>query len=124
VFNQLFITVNTYYKKSYPKKAISIAVFYISILQISLLLLLGSFFAGFFKQMHVDTLTADNAWLLFIITSIAFYFKNWMSYSGRNLMIIKAKMNKKTQSQYNIYLLWLLPVAITALAIILLRSFL
>ena len=124
MFNQLFITVNNYYKKSYPKKAISIAVFYISLLQISLLLLLGSFFAGFFKQMHVDTLTADNAWLLFIITSIAIYFKNWMSYSGRNLMIIKAKMNKKTQTQYNISLLWLLPVAITALAIILLRSFL
>ena len=124
MFIQLFITVNTYYKKSFPKKAISIAIFYISLFQISLLLLLGSFFAGFFKQMHVDTLTADNVWMLFIITSIAIYFKNWMSYSGRSLMILKAKMNKKKQSDYNIFLLWLLPIASTALAIILLRSFL
>ena len=124
MFNQLFITVNTYYKKSYPKKALSIAVFYISLFQISLLFLLGSFFAGFFKQMYIETLSADNAWLLFIVTSIAIYFKNWMTYSGRNLMILKAKVNNKNQTRYNIFLLWLLPFASTTLAIILLRSFL
>ena len=124
VFNQFFFNVYAYYRTSFKKRASTIAVFYISLLQISLVLLLGSFFAAFFKQMHVDTLTPDKGWILFIVISIVIYFKNWMSYSGRNLMIIKAKMNKKTQSQYNIYLLWLLPVAITALAIILLRSFL
>jgi len=124
VFSQLFITVNTYYKKSFPKKALSIAVFYISLLQISLVLLLGSFFAGFFKQMRVDTLTANNAWMLFVIVSIFIYFKNWMSYNGRGLMILKAKMNKKKQADYNIFLIWLLPIASTTLAIILLRSFL
>lgn len=124
MFDQLFFTVNTYYKISYTKKALSIAVFYISLLQISLLFLLGCFFAGFFKQMHVDTLSADNAWILFIITSIAIYFKNWMSYTGRSLMILKAQMNKKKQSDYSIFLLWLLPAASTALAIILLSSFL
>ena len=124
IFDQFVLNIFNYYKTRFKRKANTIAVFYISLLQISLLLLLGSFFAGFFKQMHVDTLTADNAWMLFIITSIAIYFKNWMSYSGRSLMILKVKMNKKKQSEYSIFLLWLLPVATTTLAIILLRSFL
>lgn len=124
IFDQFVLNIFNYYKTRFKRKANTIAVFYISLLQISLLLLLGSFFAGFFKQMHVDTLTADNAWMLFIITSIVIYFKNWMSYSGRSLMILKVKMNKKKQSEYSIFLLWLLPVATTTLAIILLRSFL
>ncbi|RLD29875.1 MAG: hypothetical protein DRI75_01835 [Bacteroidetes bacterium] len=123
-FNQLFFTVYTYYKKSYKRKASRIAVFYISLLQISLVLLLGMFFAAFFNQMKIDTLTSGNAWILFVITSIFIYFKNWMSFSGRNRMILKAKMTKKKTPQQNIILIWLLPVASTALAIILLRSFL
>ena len=124
VFNQFFYSVYSYYKASYKKKANAIAVFYISLLQISLVLLLGSFFAAFFKQMHVDTLNSENAWILFIMTSIIIYFKNWMSYNGRSRMIINAKLSKKKKLGYNIILLWLLPVANIILAIILLRSFL
>ena len=74
LFNQLFFTVYTYYKKAYKSKASRIAVFYISLFQISLVLLLGVFFAAFFNQMKVDTLTSDNAWTLFVITSIFLYF--------------------------------------------------
>ncbi|MBE9489343.1 MAG: hypothetical protein IMY67_03530 [Bacteroidetes bacterium] len=124
VFNQFFYSVYSYYKMSYRKKANAIAVFYISLLQISLVLLLGSFFAAFFKQMQVDTLNSENAWILFIMTSIIIYFKNWMSYNGRSRMIINAKLSKKKKLGYNIILLWLLPVANIILAIILLRSFL
>ena len=124
VFNQLFFSVYSFYKTTYKKKANTIAVFYISLLQISLVLLLGSFFAAFFNQMNVDTLTSGNAWTLFIIISIIIYFKNWMSYNGRNRMILKAKMTKKKTPQQNIILLWLLPFASTTVAIILLRSFL
>ncbi len=124
IFNQLFFSVYTFYKTTYKKKASAIAVFYISLLQISLVLLFGSFFAAFFNQMHVETLTSGNAWTLFVISSIFIYFKNWMSYNGRNRMILKAKMSKKKTPDQNIILLWSLPFASTALAIILLRSFL
>ncbi len=123
-FNQLFFSVYSFYKTTYKKKANTIALFYISLLQISLVLLLGSFFAAFFKQMHVDTLTSGNAWTLFIVISIFIYFKNWISYNGRNRMIINAKLSKKKKLEYNIILLWFLPIASTALSIILLRSFL
>lgn len=124
IFNQLFLSVYTYYKTSFKKKANTIAVFYISLLQISIVLLLGSFFAAFFKQMNVETLTSENAWILFITISIILYFKNWMSYNGRNRMIMNAKTSNKKKLGYNIILLWLLPIANTVLAIILLRSFL
>ena len=124
IFNQLFLSVYTYYKTSFKKKANTIAVFYISLLQISIVLLLGSFFATFFKQMSVETLTSENAWILFIAISIILYFKNWMSYNGRNRMIMNAKTSNKKKLGYHIISIWMLPFAATTLAIILLRSFL
>lgn len=124
IFNQLFLNVYTYYKTSFKKQANTIAVFYISLLQISLVLVLGSFFAAFFKQMNVETLTSENAWILFITISIILYFKNWMSYNGRNRMIMNAKTSNKKKLQHHIILIWMLPFATTTLAIILLRSFL
>ena len=124
IFDQLFFAIHSYYKISYKRKASTIAVFYISLLQISLILLLGSFFAGFFRQMHVETLTSNNGWTLFIVISFVIYFKNWMSYNGRTRMIKNAKMSHKKKLGYNIILLWLLPIANTLLAIILLNSFL
>ena len=124
VFDQLFFSIHSYYKISYKRNASTIAVFYISILQISLVLLFGSFFAAFFKQMNVVVLTSGNAWILFITISIILYFKNWMSYNGRNRMIMNAKTSNKKKLGYNIILLWFLPIANILLAIILLRSFL
>ena len=124
IFNQLFLSVYSYYKIPHKKQANRIAIFYISLFQISLVLLLGSFFAGFFRQMHIETLTSNNGWTLFIVISFVIYFKNWMSYNGRNRMIMNAKTSNKKKLGYNIILLWLLPIANTVLAIILLRSFL
>lgn len=124
VFNQLFFSVYAFYKTSFKKKANTIAVFYISLLQISIVLLLGSFFAGFFKQMDIDTLDSENAWTLFVLVSLAIYFKNWMSYNGKKRIIINAIMNNKKKVVYNIILLWLLPIVCISLSVILLQSFL
>ena len=124
VFDQLFFVVYTYYKTKFKRRANKIAVLYISIFQVSLVLLLGSFFAAFFKQMHIQMLTSSNGWLLFVMTSIFIYFKNWISYSGKHRMIINAKMSKKKKQKHNIVLLWVLPMASITLALILLRSFL
>jgi hypothetical protein len=124
LFNKFFFSIYNYHKTSFKKKANKIAVFYVSALQISLVLLFGSFFAAFFKQMKQETITSENGWMLFIIISIGIYFKNWMTYNGRNRMIINAKTSNNKKLQYNIVLLWLLPVANITLAIILLGSFL
>tara|TARA_R110002073_G_scaffold92345_4_gene216489 strand:- start:2019 stop:2162 length:144 start_codon:yes stop_codon:yes gene_type:complete len=46
-----------------------------------------------------------------------------MQYTGKRRMMIHAKMNKKkSKSTYNIYLLWLLPVAILGLTYVVFQA--
>ena len=122
IFDQLFFNSFDYYKKAtYKKKANAIAIFYITLVQASLLLVLGVFFSKFFHQMHVETMSAPKAWVLFAIVSLVLYFKNWIQYSGKKRKIMNA--NQKKKSSYGIITLWLIPVVAVFLAIIFLRVF-
>ncbi len=118
IFDSLFFNVFKHYKDAKSKKANQIATAYISILQCALVLVLGVFFAGFFKQMNMETMSQDKAWILFIMVSIFIFFKNWMQYAGRKRKVLNAKMLKKKSANYSIYLLWLLPIACILLAFI------
>jgi hypothetical protein len=108
-----------YYKKKNGKKAIRFATLYVSILQCSFLLLLGVFFTGFFKQMHVDTMSASKAWTLFILISVALFFKNWMQYSGKKRNMLNAKRLQQKNQAYSIGLLFILPFIVLGLAYVL-----
>lgn len=121
-FSILFFHFFKHYKTKKSKKANSIATFYITFLQGSLLLLLGIFFAKFFRQMHMDTMSASKAWTLFVLAMIFIYFKNWMQYGGRKRKILNAKMIKNKKLTYNIWLLWLLPIAILGLTFVLFQA--
>lgn len=122
IFDQLFFNSFDYYKKgTYKKKATSIAIYYITLVQASFLLVLGVFFAEFFHQMHVATMTVSKAWILFVIASLALYFTNWIQYSGKKRKILNANQKKKTN--YSIITLWLIPAAAIFLTIIFLRIF-
>ena len=121
-FDILFYHFFNHFKLKKNKKANSIATFYVTVLQCSLLLLLGVFFAGFFRQMHVDTMSASKAWTLFILVAIFLYFKNWMQYGGRKRKVLNAKIIKKKKLPYNIWLLWLLPIVIFGLTYILFQA--
>ena len=121
-FDSLFFHFFQYYKSKKSKKANGIATFYLTLLQSSLLLLLGVFFAGFFRQMHVVTMSAPKAWTLFVLVVIFLYFKNWMQYSGRKRKVLNAKVLKNRKLNYNIWLLWLLPVVILGLTYILYQA--
>jgi len=118
IFDSLFFNVFKHYKDAKSKKANQIATVYISILQCALVLVLGVFFAGFFKQMNMETMSQDKAWVLFIMVSVFIFFKNWMQYAGRKRKVLNAKMLKKKSANYSIYLLWLLPIACILLAFI------
>tara|TARA_R110002072_G_scaffold60994_1_gene154181 strand:+ start:149 stop:529 length:381 start_codon:yes stop_codon:yes gene_type:complete len=119
----LFYNIFSYYKPKLKQKANTIAVAYIAFLQVSLLLLLGVFFAGFFRQMNMVTISSSKVWTLFTLIAIFIYFKNWMQYTGKRRMMINAKMNKKkSKSTYNIYLLWLLPVAVLGLTYVVFQA--
>lgn len=121
-FNILFFHFFHFYKNKKNKKANSIATFYITFLQSSLLLLLGVFFAKFFRQMHIDTMSSYKAWALFGLIVLFLYFKNWMQYSGRRQKVLNAKMLKNRKLTYNIWLLWLLPLAVLGLTYVLFQA--
>lgn len=117
-FDNLFFHFFNHYKNNKYKAANKIATFYLTFLQASLLLLLGVFFAGFFKQMNVSTMSAPKAWTLFVLVLLFLYFKNWMQYGGRKRKVRSVKMLKNKKLNYNIWLLWALPLIILGLAYI------
>lgn len=122
IFHQLFYNSFNHYKNgAYKKKANTIAVYYITVVQASLLLVLGVFFAEFFRQMHVSTMSSTKAWIFFVIVVLLLHFKNWIQYSGKKRKIMNASHNKKTD--YGIVTLWLFPIVAVFLAIIFLKLF-
>ena len=123
VFDQFALNIFNYYKPRLKRKANTIAVFYLSLLQCSLLLLLGVFFTEFFNQMKVETMSSSNAWILFIIASVFIYFKNWMSFTGKKRLLLNTKSNKKKFNTYNVWVLWLVPFACIAISLMLLNKF-
>ncbi len=115
-FDILFYNVFSYFKPKYKQKSNSIAIVYVSVLQCTLLLLLGVFFSGFFRQMNVSTMSQEKAWITFVLVAGFVCFKNWLLYTGKRRMMINSKMNKKKKSNlYNIWLLFLLPIFVLGL---------
>lgn len=122
LFDQLFFNSFNYYKNgSFKKKANAIAILYITIVQVSFLLVLGVFFAEFFNKMHVATMSSTKAWVLFVLASLLLYFINWIQYSGKKRKIMNA--NQKRTSNYGIFTLWLIPAVAVFLAIIFMKVF-
>ncbi|HLV13763.1 MAG TPA: hypothetical protein VKY41_01185 [Xanthomarina sp.] len=119
VFDSLFFNVFKHYKDAKSKKANELATMYISVLQCAILLLLGVFFAGFFNQMNMDTMSQEKAWFLFVLASGFIFFKNWIQYAGKKRKVLNAKMLKKKSANHSILMLWLLPVACVILSVIL-----
>ncbi|MEY8849849.1 hypothetical protein AB9K26_13605 [Psychroserpens sp. XS_ASV72] len=117
-FDLFYLSIFNHYKTHFKRNANSIAVIYISLLQIALVLLLGAFFAVFFEQMHVNTPSSSKVWTLFIIFSVTVYFRNWLTYTGKKRSVLNAKISKNKKVAYNIWLLWLLLLGCIALAII------
>ena len=122
LFDKLFFSVFKHYKEAQNKKANKIATVYISVLQSTLLLLLGVFFAGFFNQMHVNTISQDKAITLFILACIFIFFKNWMQYAGRKRKVLNAKMLKSKSLGYNIWIIWMLPLVSLGLTFIIYQA--
>lgn len=122
VFDQLFFNSFDHYKKStYKKNANTIAVYYITLVQASLVLVLGVFFAEFLNKMHVVTMSSAKAWTLFVVVSIVLYFKNWIRYGGKKRRVLNALPRRKTD--YSIWTLWLIPVAALLLSVLFLKIF-
>ncbi|NRA94520.1 MAG: hypothetical protein HRU26_17965 [Psychroserpens sp.] len=121
-FDSIFLNVFKHYKTRFKQKAGSVAILYVSALQIGLILLLGAFFARFMKEMHMNTMESWKAWTLFVLFSVGIYFRNWMVYSGKKRNIISAKRIHKSNEQIALWKLWLLLFATYFLALLILNA--
>lgn len=118
IFDTLFFNVFQHYKPTQKKKANTIALYYITGLQCSLVLLSGIVVSAFLNEMNSGTMSSGNAWALFIMTCIVLVFKNWIQYSGKKRKVLNAKLNSKKKPElYNIWLLWALLVTALVLSI-------
>ncbi|MFT5848463.1 MAG: hypothetical protein ACJARX_001992 [Psychroserpens sp.] len=118
IFDTLFFNVFQHYKPTQKKKANTIALYYITGLQCSLLLLSGIVVSSFLNEMNSGTMSSGNAWALFIMACIFLVFKNWIQYSGKKRKVLNAKLNNKKKPElYNIWLLWALLVSALVLSI-------
>ena len=120
-FDSLFFSIYNYYKQRKKKMANRIALFYITIVQGVLILLLGIFFSEFFKNMNVATISADKAWIFFVLIIMVLAFKNWIQYSGRKRKVLRARHSSSKSKDHNIVVLWLVPIFGLLLSIILLK---
>jgi len=121
-FDQFFFAIFSAFKPKLKQKANSIALLYVSTLQIALLFVIGVFFTTFLNKMHVKTMSTSNMWTLFTIFSIIIHLKNWMKYNGKSRKVLNAKFNK-SKNTYSISILLLLPVICIILGVIMLKSF-
>ena len=121
-FNQLYITVFSRFKGRFKQKANTIALYYISVVEIALLLLIGVFFNKFLDQMKVVVMTGADAWLLFVMTAVFIHFKNWVRYSGRKRRVLNAKLSSKKGLEYSSFLLIVLPIGIVGLSLLMLKA--
>ncbi|WP_452222746.1 hypothetical protein [Lacinutrix chionoecetis] len=122
IFDRFFYFIFTRFKAQFKQKANTIALVYISVLQIAILFLLGAFFAAFFSQLHVNSISSENAWVLFVIASIAIHLKNWISYNGKTRKVMNAKFNRKKAPKYNMLLLFSLPFICVLMGYIFLQA--
>ena len=119
-FDTLYFTVQKQYKPKHKQKANGFALWYVSLLQSGLLLFVGVLIAHFFKGMSTSGLSQDKAWLLFGMSVVFVFFRNWMLYSGRKQKIMLAKGRKKASGDYKLWMLWLLLLGVFGLSFMML----
>ena len=123
IFDVLFYNVFQQYKPTQKKKANSIALYYINILQCTLLLIVGIVITTVLKDTNISTMSSGNAWTLFILVCLFLIFRNWIQYSGKKRKLLNVKFNSKKKPElYNIWLLWALLVSAIILAIAMLTT--
>ncbi len=122
-FDTAFYRVFKYYKNNPKLNANAIAIYYITSLHLSLLCLIGAFLMLFLNELNVSPLSSDKAWMLFIITAIIIYFRNWIQYSGKKRTILNVKLRQSKDETTSIWLLWSLPIVCIGLTLVILEKF-
>ena len=122
IFNKIYLYLFSIYKEKYKQKANTIALVYVSILQISLVLFSGVFLTVFLSQMNVALLSSSKAISIFFIVALVIYFTNWMSYGGKSRKEMNAKYVKVSKPSCSVNILFLIPIIVVFFALLLLQS--
>ena len=118
MLDQFYLSVLNTLKKSAGKNAFTLALVYISLIEISILVMLGNFFTAFASQLHLTLMSRTKALVLFVLLSFFIIVKNWLRYNGKRRNVLNAR-SKKT---YAMWLLLLVPVFCMILAYIFYQS--
>ena len=122
IFNKIYLFVFNHFKAKYKHKANTIALYYISFLQICLVFLAGFFLAAFLSQMNTNVMSQTKAITLFCITSLVIHFSNWMAYSGKSRKEMNAKYLKQKPLKVSLHVLALIPFIALVFSFILSKS--
>ena len=117
-FDNYYISIFNHYKKKLGKRSLNISLFYITFLELSVILVLAAFLNAFASQMKMSLICSTKFWILYGLVVLFIIFKNWMRYNGKKRNILNAKYKRNDTS---IYLLWVLPVGCLIIALILLQ---
>ena len=118
MLDQFYISFLNTSKKRFGKAALNFSLFYISILEICIVLMLGSFFGAFGSQLHMPLMSSLKTWTLFSLISIFIIVKNWLRYTGKRRLILTAKSSRK----HSLFILIILPILCLAMALLFYQS--
>ena len=122
LFNKIYLSVFFQLKNRFKQKANTIALYYTSALQISIVFFLGCFFSAFLSQMNATLMGQTKAITFFCIIAVGIHFSNWMGYSGKQRKEMNAKYLKQKKATYNLMVLAVIPIICVLFGLLLLQS--
>ncbi|RZN83624.1 MAG: hypothetical protein EVB11_04150 [Winogradskyella sp.] len=115
MFDYFYISFLKLTKPKWGKKAMSMSLHYISLVEIAFYGLLASFFAAFASQLNIGKISASKAITLTVLCVLFIYMKNWMRYNGKRRNVLNAKSKKQKLQSWKLIVL---PLACVLLALV------
>jgi hypothetical protein len=115
MFDSFYISFLNLLKPKFGKRAMSLALYYICLIEIAFYGLLATFFAAFANQMNLGNVSPSKAITLSILVGLFICLKNWMRYNGKRRNVLNAKSKKH---KLPLWKLIVLPLVCVVLAIV------
>jgi hypothetical protein len=115
MFDIYYIAFFNVLKSSFGKKAMKLALYYVSLLELSFYVLIAAFFAAFTSQMRLGVMSKSKVLILSVLGILFICFKNWIRYNGKRRNILSAKSKRR---KLKLWQLIMLPLVCLFLALI------
>ena len=118
MLDQYYFKVLNHYKSRFKSKAQNVALFYISLLQLSIITAIFTFTVLFLDQMNQIIASKSDLWNLLGVFSIVLTFRNWFYYTGKKGILIRSKIKNTKLKESSVWTLWLMPIILLILAVL------